>query len=522
MIKASDLLAGLLTETNSQELEISSVQVDSRFIEPGCAYVAVRGEKHDGHSFIASAVKSGASLIIGEEAPERVFKLLTRGTHQVRYVQVLDSRAALALIAANYYGRPSSSLLVIGVTGTSGKTTTTYIAESILSSAGHKVGVIGTVNYRFAGVTLPADHTTPGALDLQRLLYEMKSRGCTAVVMEVSSHALKQQRTAYVAFDVGIFTNLSREHMDFHPDMEDYFASKALLFKESFCFSRTAGKEPSAVINSEDDFGRRLIKDLSGKIPKQHILKFGGTTKHLTDVVSDSYLKATLAGISGRVGDVSVKSALMGRFNAYNILAAIGMAKALNLNKACIEQGIAALSAVPGRLEQVKNQKGIHVFVDYAHKPDALEKVLRTLGEVKGSGRIITVFGCGGDRDKTKRPVMGQIAVDLSDLVVVTSDNPRTEDPGLIINEILAGIQPYESSTVRRCLVESDRRKAIWMALNAATRGDILLIAGKGHETYQIVSDHVAAEAGLKKTVKIDFDDRKVVSEFLAEKNTVT
>lgn len=448
--------ADLLNQT------VTGVTSDSRKVRPGFVFVAVRGVQSDGHEHIDSALKNGAILIIGE-TPQTL--------------QVSDSRKALALLTCEFYENPSQSMLMIGVTGTSGKTTTTYILESILKEAGHRVGVIGTINIRYEGVSIPSELTTPSSEDLNRILAEMKSKGCTAVVMEVSSHALKQKRTYGFCFDGMVFTGLSAEHLDFHSDMEDYFLTKKLLFTEYAELSRRCGKSPIFSINESNSYGARLAQEVSGK----HVFKFGTQKLGLSAI-----------GTKGRVSGVDVQSRLVGRFNAENILGALILCLGLKIPKQNIEQGIKKLHSVPGRLEAVEGnaEQDIQVFVDYAHKPDALEKVLDVLNEIK-TGKIITVFGCGGDRDRTKRPVMGKIAVQKSDWVIVTSDNPRTEDPNHIIKEIMQGVLEYEN-----VIVESDRKKAILTAITKADKNDTVLIAGKGHENYQIVG-----------TVKSHFDD---------------
>jgi UDP-N-acetylmuramoyl-L-alanyl-D-glutamate--2,6-diaminopimelate ligase len=407
-------------------------------------------------------------------------------------------------MAANFYGHPSHAMTMIGVTGTSGKTTTTYLCEAMLKASGHRVGVLGTVNVRFGDRVYPATHTTPGAVELQGFLARMQADGCTAVVMEVSSHALKQHRSATIAFDAMVFTNLSPEHLDFHPDMEDYYLSKAMLFQEYIDVAVAVGKRPAAVVNADDENGQRLLAELKAANRSDiRVLAYGmgpGVD------VSGSHLAIDLASIRGDVAGMPVQSSLTGRFNASNILAALGVGRALGLPPEAFTHGIAALTTVPGRLERVPNARGVHVLVDYAHKPDALEKVLKTLREVKGQHRLITVFGCGGDRDRLKRPVMGRLAVELSDYVFVTSDNPRTEKPEAIIQEIEQGIVGYTNYTI-----EADRRKAIFAAVRQAQPGDLVIIAGKGHEDYQILADPVHP----KQTVKIHFDDREVAAEAL-------
>lgn len=474
----------------SSHLRVTSLVSDSRKIEDGCVFIAIRGGSHDGHDFIPQAELQGAVAIIGEN--DRPIGL------NIPYVKVKNARRALARLASVFYGHPSHGMKVVGVTGTSGKTTTTYLIEAILKAEGHQVGVIGTVEVRYVDRKIDATHTTPGALELQQIFAEMKKAGCTAVVMEVSSHSLKQHRVDDLAFDGMVFTNLSPEHLDFHPDMEDYFASKSLLFTDHVEYAVSVGKKPFGAINADDEFGKRLLANLSSN-PYPGFL-FGG--------FCDEALQVSLDGINGKVGGVTIHSALAGQFNAYNILAAVEVCRGMGVSIGAIARGISDLQAVPGRLQRVLNSRGVHAFVDYAHKPDALDKVLRTLREVRHSHRLITVFGCGGDRDRTKRPVMGRIAMELSDLVFVTSDNPRTEKPEVIIGEILEGMKGQGT----HFKVEPDRKKAIFAAIEEARAGDIVVIAGKGHEDYQIIADPMSPGG----TRKVHFDDREVAAEALA------
>jgi UDP-N-acetylmuramoyl-L-alanyl-D-glutamate--2,6-diaminopimelate ligase len=482
--------------SQTRQGKFSSVTSDSRQVKAGTLFVAVAGLSQDGHAFAAQAVQQGATAIVGEQTLSL----------SAPYFQVADSRAALAELATAFYGDPSLQMKMAAVTGTSGKTTTTYILESILQAAGGKVGVIGTVNFRFGKKIYPSTHTTPGPVELQKLLAEMKSDGCTHVVMEVSSHALKQHRVGGVAFDVMGFSNLTPEHLDFHPDMEDYFRSKALLFTKFFESAIQAGKKPVRVINADDRYGLKLLGELSAdhQESSQNSIE--------AYAIGKTELKDSLNGISGKMkgkaGTIQVQSTLMGQFNVSNLLCAIGMAEGLGVSVQAIEEGIKRLPAVPGRLERVPNTKGIHVFVDYAHKSDALEKVLKNLQGLKAPDRkIITVFGCGGDRDRIKRPVMGRIAVELSDEVIVTSDNPRTEDPHAIIGEIVVGIEEFRKTHPSRgpYQIEADRKKAIEKAIQMAQSGDLVLIAGKGHEDYQIIG-----------TQKVHFDDREVAAQALS------
>lgn len=490
MIRLKEILKSIpeastfhLTSTQLESV-VNGVTADSREVKAGWVFVAKKGGSHDSHSFIPQVVQSGALLIIGENA-----KVDSAATP---YLRVASAQKALAELAAVFHGSPTDSLLVIGVTGTSGKTTITYLIEAICQAAGQKVGVIGTVNFRFGGQVLASTHTTPGAVELQRLIAQMKEAGCGTIVMEVSSHALQQGRVDAVAFDAMVFSNLSPEHLDFHPDMEHYFRAKALLFTDLVDYSLSKGKSPVAVVNQEHSYGQRLISELNSQ-PKAGFQVRAFST--------GSRFQMSVDGIKYDSEGLKFESLLTGEFNSSNISAAVTVGQSLGLSSQVIAQGVSALPGVPGRLERVPSAAGIHVWVDYAHKPDALEKVVKTLYKMRGSHRLITVFGCGGDRDRTKRPVMGRIAVEGSDHVVITSDNPRTESPDGIIAEIVKGAEGFHNYTV-----EPDRRKAIFAAISQAKRGDLVLIAGKGHEDYQILG-----------TQKIHFDDREVANDALTQ-----
>jgi len=467
------------------EAKVTGVTSDSRKVRPGSIFVAICGEAHDGHQFLQAAEQAGAILVIAEKNRVKEDQIQSL---RVPLLSVEDGRWVLAQLAAEFFGHPSKKMLMIGVTGTSGKTTTSYLLESILRAASYQVGVIGTVNFRFGSKVLPSSHTTPGVVEIQELLYQMWVEGCSAVVLEVSSHALKQRRVASVAFDGMVFTNLSAEHLDYHLDMEDYFLSKSLLFTEVATYSQLCGKKPVGVV-CDDAYGHKLldrIRDCNS--PCQ---------AHFSPQALA--VQITAEGIGGEFSGIQVTSALTGQFNVSNIACAVSLALALKIRPSFIQQGIAALKGVPGRLEKVENRKNIHVWVDYAHKPDALEKVIQTLRDFRSHNRLITVFGCGGDRDAQKRPVMGRIAVQGSDLVWITSDNPRTENPMEIIREILVGTDGFQNWRV-----EEDRKKAIFQAIECAKPGDLVLIAGKGHENYQILG-----------MTRISFDDREIAREAL-------
>ncbi len=460
----------------------SGITSQSSAVIKGNIYVAIAGTAHDGHAFIADARARGAQLIIGSQASD-----------DADYVQVENPRAALAELAAAFYRYPADEMLIVGITGTSGKTTSAYLLESILTAAGHVPGLIGTVTFRSPKRAYPSTHTTPDPVQLQRLLREMRDDGCNAVVMEVSSHALDQSRVHGISFDGVLFTNLTPEHLDYHTSLDDYFAAKSRLFFEVPDYSRSRGKKTVGAVNCENPFGEKLF----ARAQREKSLSIcRGFTARLSSARCD------WNGIHGEENGVPISSPLIGNFNLSNILGALHLSLALGLSESAIARGINALHGVPGRMESCGND-ALYAIVDYAHKPDALEKVLLTLRELRREGqKIITVFGCGGDRDKTKRPIMGEIATRLSDHVVVTSDNPRTEVPEQIIQEILVG-----TGSARHVSVEPDRRRAIRQAISIAGLRDLILIAGKGHEDYQILGKD-----------KIHFDDREVLREELSKK----
>jgi UDP-N-acetylmuramoyl-L-alanyl-D-glutamate--2,6-diaminopimelate ligase len=456
---------------------VTGVAYDSRQVTPRSVFVALRGLHADGAAFARDAVSRGAVAVVSEGA--RVPELSTL------WVQVSDARLALASLAAAFYGNPSEELVLVGITGTNGKTTTSYLLASIFEAAGISCGRIGTVSYRIGQRELEAARTTPEAPDVQRMLRDMVTQGCGACVMEVSSHALALRRADALRFAGAIFTNLTRDHLDFHRDMEDYFAAKRRLFEQ-------LPPGGIGVTNLDDPRGASLVSVSPRSVT------------YAIDAAADvrpGPLSLSLDGLSFEVrtprGTLQIRSALVGRPNAYNILAAVATAMALDLPFSGIERGIAALADVPGRFQLVSSAlDDVRVVVDYAHTDDALKNLLETARPL-ATGRLITVFGCGGDRDRTKRPLMGAVAARLSDLVIVTSDNPRSEDPERIIDEIKRGIlippdraprgQPAPKSTP--CLAIVDRKTAIERAIHEAKAGDLVLIAGKGHEKYQVIGN---------------------------------
>jgi len=428
----------------------------------GSLFVAVSGLKHDGHDYIADAASCGARYIVYEKDIQIPFGL--------KAIKVTSSRRALGVLAKNYFGNPSARLCLIGVTGTNGKTTTTYILESILAQAGFKCGVLGTVNYRYNNKIYPAPNTTPESYDMQRIIRAMAEEGVTHVIAEVSSHAIDLKRIDDCDFDLGVFTNLSHEHLDYHLTMENYFQAKKRFFAEVLPQSRKVHPQ-KMIINGDDKWGRIILKDVT--LPAlTYGLEENDEVKALNCELSLTGIKANIS-LAGET--ISIQTRLVGKFNVYNILAAAAAAKALQIPSSVIKAGIENLSCVPGRLERVDSSSGFTVLIDYAHKPDALKQVLQNLAEFKKK-RIITVFGCGGNRDTGKRPLMGETATFYSDLTIVTSDNPRLEDPLAIIAEIEKGIdrtkiQKMEPDNltvkdgVHYYAVISERRKAIETAI---------------------------------------------------------
>jgi UDP-N-acetylmuramoyl-L-alanyl-D-glutamate--2,6-diaminopimelate ligase len=485
-VRLAKLLRGIEAQAapTHSDLEILEIVYDSRSVSPGTLFVAILGEKTDGNKFVDDAVASGAAAILSEQLRPATL------APEFPWIQVADARKALAISAANYYGRPAEILKLIGVTGTNGKTTTSYLVDSILRAAGSEVGLLGTIGHRLVRENIPAPNTTPESLDLQNYLARIVQAGGTHAVLEASSHALDLDRLWGCPFAVAIFTNLTRDHLDYHKTFEEYFAAKRKLFEGTGAAAPGIG-----VTNRDDEYGQKL----SG-LAKQTItygLEAGA------DVITRKP-QLTLSGIEfiadTPAGKIEIRSKLVGRPNVYNILAATATGVALGLPAEVISKGIAKLEAVPGRFQRIDAGQPFLVVVDFAHSDDALRNLLTTARELNSTGRIITLFGCGGDRDRTKRPLMGEAAGRASDIVVLTSDNPRSEDPLLIINDVIVGAQ----RTKAKLIVEPDRQKAIEMALDAARAGDIVLLAGKGHETYQILRDRT-----------IEFDDTAVARRIL-------
>jgi UDP-N-acetylmuramoyl-L-alanyl-D-glutamate--2,6-diaminopimelate ligase len=469
---------------------ITSVTDDSRSISSGSLFVAVKGERVDGHKYVGQAIKAGAAAIVGQDSVERA---------SVPFVQVTDSRKALGLIGSRFYGDPSAQLAMIGVTGTNGKTTTTYLCKALLEHMGRRVGLIGTVAYQVGAETIPASHTTPGAVELQRLLANMNEAKLDSVVMEVSSHALAMDRTAGCEYDVAVFTNLTQDHLDYHRTMEEYFQAKLRLFTGLGQGKKTRQR---AIVNMDDPRG--VYVRAACRVPV-----WGYALNVSADLVAENVrlsMNGSTFTAATPAGTFTVESRLVGEHNVYNLLGAIGVA--LHGGATCdqVREAVARVSNVPGRFERVSAGQDFTVVVDYAHTEDALVRLLTAAATLK-TQRIITLFGCGGDRDRGKRPKMGRAAVEFSDVVILTSDNPRTEDPLTILREVEAGVrEALQGRPSVQYHMVADRREAIGTAVRLARPGDILLIAGKGHEDYQLVG-----------TKKMHFDDREVAREAIQQ-----
>ena len=488
-MKLRDVLQGTKASlpARAENLEIRQVACDSRKVQPLALFFALHGAKADGNTFIRDAVSRGAAAIVSEEAAPAAIPA------SVVWVQVREARKALAVTAANFFGHPAKALQLVAVTGTNGKTTTTSLVDAIVKASGAKTGLFGTIAYHTPLGEYPAPNTTPESVDLQGFLAEIRDAGGRFAVLEASSHSLALDRLWGCHFAAAVFTNLTREHMDYHKTFEDYFAAKKRLFEGT-----GAGVPEAAVVNTDDEYGKQL-RGLAKKT-----VSYGLESE--ADITTKKF-QLTFNGLEFTAqtpdGKVHVASPLVGRINVYNILAAIGAAQALGLSTEIIETGIRSLQSVSGRFQRIDLGQPFFVVVDYAHTDDALENLIRTARELNPKGRIITLFGCGGGKDRTKRPVMGEVTGRLSDLTILSSDNPRTEDPLKIISDIIVGLQ----KTAGKYLIEPDREKAIGVAMDEARTGDIVLLAGKGHENYQILADQT-----------LEFDDRDMARRALRER----
>jgi UDP-N-acetylmuramoyl-L-alanyl-D-glutamate--2,6-diaminopimelate ligase len=471
--------------TGRKEAEIQGIAYSSRVVSQDYLFAALKGEKRDGNDFVSDAIARGAVAILSERPVPSGFDL--------NWMEAKEARKSLALCSANFYSHPSRHLKVVGITGTKGKTTVTYILESILEKSNLSAGVIGTISYRGPGLNLTAERTTPEAPDLQRMMKAMVEQNATHCLMEVSSHSLELDRVIGIDYDVVVFTNLSGEHLDYHRTIERYFEAKKKLFLLN-------QQQRMAVINTDDRWGKKLIEELH-----MDMITYGLNPEAMIRAeefaLSENGIEMVLHHPGGKM---ELSSPLLGRPNVYNILAAVAVALVLNISEVGISEGISSLREVPGRFERIKNSHGLHIIVDYAHNDDALRNLLETAKELAPQ-KVILVFGAGGDRDKSKRPRMGEVASSLADHIIITSDNPRSEDPFAIISDIEKGMK---KSGYNQYEVEVDRRKAIEQALAKATPGDYVLVAGKGHEKYQIIGNRI-----------IPFNDIEVIQELL-EKRT--
>ncbi len=491
VVKMFQTLYGQMVVTH--DIEVRGIQYDSRRIEKGDVFVALRGSAQDGHKFVTAAVERGAKVAVLEDdgaMPDSYF--MHAG---VAKIIVPDTRIALARMSASFYDNPSARLTLVGVTGTNGKTTTAYLIRSILESGGSKTGLVGTIEYVIGNRAVPATHTTPESLELNELLARMADEGCTAAVMEVSSHALDQRRVYGLEYRAAVFTNLTQDHLDYHGTMEAYFGAKKKLFE-------SLSPRSWAIVNIDDEWGEKMVAAAAGRTLTYGLVP-GADVQAKGISLS---MKGTAFTLFHAGEESAVESPLVGRFNVSNILAAFSAGISLGIPKAAIQKAVRSMKPVPGRFEAVASNAGWTAVIDYAHTPDALEKALSAVRDVVvsggTSGRVITVFGCGGNRDRTKRPKMARVATRLGDITVVTSDNPRLEDPERIIDEVMTGVEP--GAVVHR---QSDREQAIVMALGLARPGDAVLIAGKGHETYQVIGEK-----------KIHFSDREIVDAFVRSK----
>jgi len=484
------LLDGAEILSQSGNPDVSSVEYDSRRVKPGSLFLAMRGETSDGNRFIDAAIEAGAVAIVTDSVSEKA-------REGVGWAVVPHGRRALARISENFYKRPAERLAITGITGTNGKSTTAFLIEAMLTACGRKSALLGTIEYHVAGRVYPAPHTTPESLELARLFSEAVGQGATEAVMEVSSHALAQQRIYGVPFDVAVFTNLTRDHLDYHKSMDEYFAAKRVLFEG-------CGTDPPrvSVINLDDEYGRKLA-EFSRK-RSSVVLTYGWDRGdfHVENV--DITPRGTRFDLVAKTEKLAVFSPLIGRVNVYNILAAAAACSARGADRQAIVRGVSSLTHVPGRFQRVDCGQPFTLVVDYAHTDDALRNLTSLAREFVSRnlvpGRVVTVFGCGGDRDRTKRPLMGEAAGRGSDFVVLTSDNPRSENPSAIINDALVGVQ----KTGVKYSVEADRQKGIALAISEARPGDIVLLAGKGHEKVQVTREGA-----------IPFDDVEVAREVL-------
>lgn len=475
----------------NENIEIKGITTNSNEVKSEFMFIAIKGQKTDGHNYINSAIKNGASAIVLE-------KHYPIDSDSAAIVELKNSRVAAPFIASNFFQNPSRNMKLVGITGTNGKTTISYLLEAIWKEEGLKTGIIGTVANRYSDKVFEANLTTPDPVNLMQMLFDMKNSGVTHTAIEVSSHALDLNRVDSCEFDAAVFTNLTQDHLDYHNSFDNYFKAKKRLFTE--VLKKSSKKLKFSIINIDDPYGLKLYKETCGE-------KISYSLKNKkSDIYAKEY-QFSNKGISAKIktprGRLILNSKLLGEHNLYNLMAAAGTALQIDSSIESIEKALNSISHIPGRLEVIDNKLKINVLVDYAHTPDALQNVLSSLRPIC-KGRLITVVGCGGDRDKKKRPLMGKIANDNSDYLIITSDNPRTEDPELIIEDILMGISQTNNPNFKTII---DREKAISYSINIATSGDTVLIAGKGHENYQIVGVN-----------KFHFDDREIAEKYLRKR----
>jgi UDP-N-acetylmuramoyl-L-alanyl-D-glutamate--2,6-diaminopimelate ligase len=496
-MRLSAVLAGIDAQMTpaGAEREVTQVSCDSRKVRQDSIFFALAGATADGNAFVEKAIAVGANAIVSETPRPAAIPT------DVPWIQVAEPRKALALAAANFYGHPAKALQLIGITGTNGKTTTASLIDAMVKASGAKTGLFGTIAYHTPRGIYEAPNTTPESVDLQGFFAEIRDAGGRYAVLEASSHALSMNRLWGCHFAAAVFTNLTREHMDYHQTFDDYFAAKRRLFEGT-----GAGAPDAAIINIDDAYGKRLASATKGATKES---TKGATTYGLeagAEVTARKF-QLTFSGLSFTAqtppGKVQVSSALVGRINVYNILAAIGAAQAVGLSNDAIEAGIRNLKSVSGRFQRIDMGQPYFLVVDFAHTDDALENLIRTARELNPKGRIITLFGCGGAKDRTKRPVMGEVSGRLSDLTILSNDNPRKEDPLKIISDVVVGVQKAGG----KYLIEPDREAAIGLAMDQARPGDIVLLAGKGHENYQILAD-----------TTLEFDDRDMARKALRER----
>lgn len=486
MIVLKDILYKVAIEAvkGSTEIAVNKIEFDSRKIQENDVFVAIRGTVSNGHDFIEKAISLGATTIICDTLPQIIATGIT-------YVQVKDTNSALAFMANNYYDNPSSKLRLVGITGTNGKTTIASLLYQLFQKAGYKVGLLSTVKIMVNDIEYKATHTTPDSLTINYYLNEMVAMGCEYCFMEVSSHGIHQKRTEGLHFEGGVFTNLSHDHLDYHPTFAEYRDVKKSFFDH-------LPKTAFALTNVDDKNGAVMIQNTVAR-------KLTYALKSYADYRAQ-ILENQLSGLLLKINDKEVWVKLIGTFNAYNLLAIYGTAVQLGLDNIEVLRLLSELESVSGRFQFIVSKDKITAIVDYAHTPDALENVLKTINDIRTKNeQLITIVGCGGDRDKTKRPIMANIATEMSDKVIITSDNPRTENPATIITEMEAGVAPQN---FKKSLSIEDRKQAIKTACQLANANDIILIAGKGHETYQEING-----------VRYDFDDMKIVKEFLEQLN---